>query len=108
AARAAQLAPDRRDLAWLAVRMCGRANDCDPSAPEEHLLKIDSSTCIVWLRALTHAQATDDASAIDSALSKIANSEHANVYFDSLVAGTTKELAVAQHAGSAKPTHLEM
>jgi hypothetical protein len=108
AARAAQLAPDRRDLGWLAIRMCGRATDCDTSAPEEHLLKIDPSNGVVWLRALTHSQATDDASAIDSALSKIANSEYVNVYFDPLVAATTRELAAAQHAGSSKPSKEEM
>jgi hypothetical protein len=108
AARAIELAPERRDLAWLAVRMCGRATDCDPSAPEQHLRKIDPSNGVVWFRALTHAQASDDGAAIDAALSGLGVSERVYVYFDTLVAATAPELAAAQHAGSTQPTGKEL
>jgi hypothetical protein len=108
AARAAELAPERRDLAWLAVRMCGRATDCDPGASEEHLRKIDPVNGVVWFRALTHAQAINDVGAIDAALDGLADSEHSYVYFDPLIAATAPELAAAQHAGSSKPTGREL
>jgi hypothetical protein len=103
AARAAELAPDRRDLAWLALRMCVRATDCDPGAAEQHIRKIDPTNGVVWIRALTHAQAIDNVGEIDSALTGLGNSERFYVYFDPLVAATAPELAAAQHVGSSQP-----
>jgi hypothetical protein len=108
AARAAELAPDRRDLAWLAVRMCNRATDCDPGAAEQHMRKIDPANGVVWIRPLTHAQAIDDIGAIDSALSGLGNSERYYVYFDPLVAATAPELAAAQHSGSSRASDKEL
>jgi hypothetical protein len=108
AARAAQLAPDRPDLAWLAVRMCNRASDCDPGAAEQHLRKIDPGNGVVWIRALTQAQAIGDVGAIDSALSGLGNSGRFYVYFDPLVAATAPELAAAQHVGSSRPSGKEL
>jgi hypothetical protein len=103
AARAAELAPGRRDLAWLAIRLCGRATDCDPGAAEQHLRKIDPGNGVVLIRALTHAQAIDDVSAIDAVLSTMANSDRFYVYFDPLVAATTPELAAARQVVAGKP-----
>jgi len=103
-ARAVQLAPDRRDLAWLAVRLCASSSDCDDTGPEKHFHDIDPANGIGSSGALTRAQRKNDAAAIDFALTAIGNSERFYVYFDPLVAATATELAAAQHQGAGQPT----
>ncbi len=103
-ARAVQLAPDRRDLAWLAVRLCASSSDCDEAGPEKHLHEVDPGNGIGSTGALTRAQRKNDAAAIDSALTAIGNSERFYVYFDPLVAATATELAAAQHQAPGQPT----
>jgi hypothetical protein len=102
-ARAVQLAPDRRDLAWLAVRLCASSSDCDDTAPEKHLREVDPGNGIGSTGALTRAQRKNDAAAIDAALTAIGNSERFYVYFDPLVAATATELAEAQARGAGQP-----
>jgi hypothetical protein len=103
-ARAVQLATDRRDLAWLAVRLCASSSDCDDTGPEKHFHDIDPANGIGSSGALTRAQRKNDAAAIDSALTTIGNSERFYVYFDPLVAATATELAAAQRQGAGQPT----
>jgi hypothetical protein len=98
-ARAVQLAPDRHDLAWLAVRLCASASDCDDSGPEKHLHDIDPGNGIGSTGALKRAQRRNDAAAIDAALTAIGSSERFYVYFNPLVAATASELAAVQHHG---------
>jgi len=100
-ARAVQLAPDRRDLAWLAVRLCASSNDCDDTAPEKHLHEVDPTNGIGSTGALTRAQRKNDLTGIDAALTAIANSERFYVYFDPLVAATATELAAVRQQGAA-------
>jgi hypothetical protein len=107
-ARAVQLAPGRRDLAWLAVRLCVSASDCDDSGPEKHLRDVDSANGIVSTGALTRAQRKNDATAIDSALTAIGSSERFYVYFNPLVAATASELAAVRHPGSGQPSGKEI
>jgi hypothetical protein len=102
-ARAVQLAPDRRDLAWLAVRLCASSSDCDAAGPEKHLHDIDPGNGIGSTGALTRAQRKNDTAGIDSALTAIGNSDRFYVYFDPLVAATAIELAAAQHQGPGQP-----
>lgn len=98
-ARAVQLAPDRRDLAWLAVRLCASSSDCDDTAPEKHLREVDPTNGIGSTGALTRAQRKNDVASIDAALTAIANSERFYVYFDPLVAATATELAAVYQKG---------
>jgi hypothetical protein len=98
-ARAVHLAPDRGDLAWLAVRLCAGASDCDDSGPEKHLQDVDPGNGIGSTGALLRAQRRNDAAAIDSALTAIGGSARFYVYFTPLVAATATELAAAQHHG---------
>jgi hypothetical protein len=107
-ARAVQLAPERRDLAWLAVRLCASASACDDSGPEKHLHDVDPGNGIASTGALTRAQRKNDAVAIDSALTAIGNSQRFYVYFDPLVAATATGLAAAQHRGTGQPTGKEI
>jgi hypothetical protein len=107
-ARAVGLAPGRGDLAWLAVRFCNIAADCDPAVPEQHLHAVDPGNGVVLMGALTRAQSKNDASAIDSTLDAIGNSERFHVYFDPLVAATAPELARVGHSGSGPPSRKEL
>jgi len=107
-ARAVELAPARGDLAWLAVRLCNIAADCDPVAPEQHLHAVAPGNGVALIGALTRAQARNDAGAIDAALEAIGNSERFYVYFDPLVAATAPELAQVRHRGSGPPSRNEL
>jgi hypothetical protein len=107
-ARAVELAPSRGDVAWLAVRLCNIAADCDPAVPEQHLHTVDPGNGVALMGTLTRAQAKGDASAIDSALAAIADSERFYVYFDPLVAATAPELARARHRGRGAPSRKEL
>jgi hypothetical protein len=107
-ARAVELAPGRGDLAWLAVRLCNIAAECDPVAPEQHLHAVAPGNGVALIGALTRAQARNDAGAIDSALEAIGNSERFHVYFDPLVAATAPELAQVRHRGSGPPSRKEL
>jgi hypothetical protein len=108
AARAVELAPSRGDLAWLAVRLCTVAADCDPAAPEQHLHAVDPVNGIALTGALQRAQAKNDATAIDSTLTAIGDSERFYVYFDPLVAATARDLAQVRHRGSGPPSGREL
>ena len=107
-ARAVELAPGRGDLAWLAVRLCNIAAECDPVAPEQHLHAVAPGNAVALIGALTRAQARNDAGAIDSALEAIGDSERFYVYFDPLVAATAPELARVRHRGSGPPSRKEL
>jgi hypothetical protein len=102
AARAVALAPDRRDLAWLAVRLCNISADCDAARPEQHLRSADPGNGVGFMTDLARAQAKNDAAAVSAALTAIGNSERVFVYFNPLVAATVPELATASHPGSAR------
>lgn len=108
AARAVELAPGRADLAWLAVRLCNIAADCDPAVPEQHLHGIDPGNGVALMGALLRAQAKNDVAATDSTLTALGNSERFYVYFDPLVAATAPELAQVRHRGSGAPSRKEL
>jgi len=108
ARRAAELAPERHDLAWLAVRMCNRAADCNPEAAEQHLRQVDPGNGILSIRKLVHALAVEDADGIDSALTALADSQYLYVYFDPLVASTATALVNAKPQGGGQPTRKEV
>lgn len=108
AARAVELAPDRRDLAWLAVRLCNSASDCDPAQSEQHLRSIDPKNGVGLMGDLTRAQARNEAAAIDATLSAIGASEHLYVYFTPLVLATAPELAMAHQSGSRQPSRKDV
>jgi hypothetical protein len=107
-ARAVGLAPDRADLAWLAVRLCNIAAECDPVDPEQHLHAVDPQNGVAFTGALVHAQAKNDAAAINSTLAAIGSSERFYVYFDPLVAATAPEVAQVRHRGSGPPSRNEL
>ncbi len=101
--RAVGLAPERRDLAWLAVRLCNSAPDCDPVESEKHLQTVDPRNAVGVMGDLARAEAKNDVAAVDAALTRIGDSEVFNVYFNPLVVATTPEVALARHPGARKP-----
>ena len=104
-ARAVQLAPDRRDLAWLAVRLCASSSDCNDAVVEKHLHDVDPTNGVGFMGALVRAQRKNDIAGVDAALTGLGNSEKFYVYFDPLIAATTPELAAAQHPGGIPSTN---
>jgi hypothetical protein len=107
-ARAVELAPGRGDLAWLAVRLCSIAADCDPAVPEQHLHAVDPGNGVALMGALLRAQAKNDVAALDATLTALGNSERFYVYFNPLVAATAPELARVRHRGSGPPSRKEL
>jgi hypothetical protein len=98
-ARAVQLAPGRRDLAWLAVRLCASSSDCNDAIAEKHLREVDPTNGVGFMGALVRAERKNDIAGVDAALTALGNSEKFYVYFDPLIAATTPELAAARHPG---------
>ncbi len=98
-ARAVQLAPERRDLAWLAVRLCASSSDCNDAAAEKHLRDVDPTNGAGYMGALARAQRKNDVAGVDAALSGLGDSENFHVYFDPLIAATAPELAASRHPG---------
>jgi len=96
-ARAVQLAPDRRDLAWLAIRLCASAPDCDPVNPEAHLRDIDPRNAVGFMGDLARSQRKNDVAGVDAALTSIGQSERTYVYYNPLVVATATELLAAGH-----------
>lgn len=93
--RAVELAPARPDLAWLAVRLCDSASDCDSSQPNRHLREVAPSNGVGFWGDLARAQAKNDVAGVDVALTAIGNSDGVFVYFNPLIAATAPELAAA-------------
>lgn len=108
AARAVELAPTRRDLAWLAIRLCDSASDCDPAQPEQHLRSIDPKNGMGLMGELRRAQVKNDVAATDAALTAIGDSERMFVYFTPLVAATAPELAAAYRPGGRAPSRADL
>jgi hypothetical protein len=106
--QAVQKAPERSDLAWLAVRLCISAPDCDLPAREAHLRSLAPANSASYLGSLNRAQAANDAAGVDAALRSMGDAEHFDVYFNSLVALGSRELAGAAQSGGTKPNRQEL
>jgi hypothetical protein len=91
-AKAAQLAPDRADLAWLHARLCAEIAGCQPEPIETRLRKLDPGNGAVWLGALSRAQAKRDTQAERQLLETIARAERFDLYWTTLVSRLTPAL----------------
>jgi hypothetical protein len=107
-ARAVESAPGRSDIAWLAIRLCSSAADCDPAGAEQHLRTVDPANGAGWLGALTRAGAANDTGAVDAALAAIGDAGRLNVYFNPLTVATTREIVSVEQVGQAKVSRKEL
>ncbi len=103
-AHAVQLAPQRAELAWLAVRMCDTSDSCDARQSEQHLRAVDPSNAAGWIGELGRAQRGNDPLAIDAALDAIGRAQAFRVYFEPLVVATTAQLIAIRASGEQMPS----
>lgn len=106
--RAVELAPDRAELAWLAVRLCDADADCDSAGPERHLREVDPANAAGYLGELSRARLRNDSAGVDAALFSISRAERLAVYFNPLVVLTTEQVAFARQGGKGRPTPREL
>jgi hypothetical protein len=88
--RATAAAPERPDLAWLAIRICREASTCDPEPEEARLRSLDPANGVGWLDALARADASGNAAAELTALSALGRTERVDLYWTTLIAHLTR------------------
>ena len=91
--RAAELARDHPDLAWLHIQACRIVDTCDPEPVEARLRSLDQRNGAGWLEALHRASRRGDEPARAEALAAIARSERVDLYWTALVAGMSRQVA---------------
>ncbi len=102
-ADAVRLAPQRAELAWLAVRLCDTSESCDARQTEQHLRAVDPDNAAGWIGELGRAQRGNDPVAIDAALDAIGRAQAFRVYFEPLVVATTAQLIAIRGPGEQMP-----
>jgi hypothetical protein len=77
--------PDRRELLWLAARLCGDVARCQPEKFEARLRKIDPGNGVVWTGPLSRAQEKQDFAAESHILEALSREARLDVYWNSLL-----------------------
>jgi len=83
--RAAALAPQRYDLAWLNFHLCSESKSCNAAALASRLQGLDPGNALSWLWPLDRDEAVDGNAQAMAALKKMAASEHFDVEWVSIV-----------------------
>lgn len=92
-AQASLIAPERADLALLNIQFCQADASCDPEPLEIRLRGMDEKNGAGWLGALARASKSGDEQAKSAALAAIARSERVDVYWTTLVARLSRQVA---------------
>jgi beta-lactamase regulating signal transducer with metallopeptidase domain len=92
-AQASLLAPERADLVWLHIQLCEAVASCDPEPLERRLQVLDEKNGAGWLGALARASKRGDEAAKSAALAAVARSGRVDVYWTTLVARLTPQVA---------------
>jgi hypothetical protein len=82
-ARATELAPDRKDLMWLHVRLCNESRGCEPEPVEARFRKADPQNGAVWLGVLGRSQARRDTRAEDQIIEAMSRAQNFDVRWTS-------------------------
>jgi hypothetical protein len=88
-ARAVSEAPDRPDLVWLNVRLCGEVEGCDPQPLEVRLRALDPDNGAAWFDSMGRAEKRHDVVAVRQGLSAIATSRRFDTYWNATVVHIT-------------------
>jgi len=91
AGRAMAMAPKRADLAYLGLLICHQQPSCPSQPYEERLRELDPANGVVWLFALRRAR--QDGSAMNAALTGLAQAQRVDLYWTALVSHMTAALA---------------
>src|SRR5690606_18510873 len=78
--RAIDQAPDRKELVWLAIRLCPDVPRCDPAVYEARLRKLDPGNGVVWMGPLARAQGRGDDAAATQILEALSRETRFDVY----------------------------
>jgi hypothetical protein len=97
AARAANAAPERADLAFLQLQLCESAPTCDPLPLEKHLRLLDPANGITWIYALLRADREHRPQDWEAARTGLAQTQRVDLYWNHIVAHLSK--AVTGTAG---------
>jgi hypothetical protein len=87
--RATEAAPDRRDLAWLHLRLCVERIGCEPEPLESRLRQLDRDNGAVWLSVLGRAQARGDSAAAEQVLEAMSRAPRFDLYWTTTMASLT-------------------
>lgn len=98
-ARATELAPDRQDLMWLHMRLCGEARGCEAEPIETRFRKADPRNGAAWLGVLGRAQARRDGRAEDQILEAMSRAENFDVRWTSLLWRLTEAIRSTTQSG---------
>lgn len=91
-ARAVAAAPQRADLQWLQIQLCGKTASCATEAMEARLHLLAPENGASWLPALARAGTAGDEEAKRTLIQSIARSSRIETYWTELIAGLTPPL----------------
>lgn len=83
---ALEQAPERKELVWLAARLCVDVPRCEPEVYESRLRKLDPGNGVVWMGPLADAQARGDDAAETQILEALSRESRFDVYWNTLLA----------------------
>ncbi|HEY3786523.1 MAG TPA: hypothetical protein VGL55_14700 [Steroidobacteraceae bacterium] len=92
-ARAAALAPQRADLAWLQIQICLKLTACDPEPLGERLRTLDPSNGAGWFGLLARASLSGDQHSEEAALLAISATDRVDIYWTTLISRLTSAAA---------------
>lgn len=81
ARKATDGAPDRADLAWLALSMCIEEQLCDPQPLEARLRALDPANGAAWLGSVTRAFQAKRSDRLAASLEGMAATDHVYTYW---------------------------
>jgi beta-lactamase regulating signal transducer with metallopeptidase domain len=92
-AQASLRAPERADLVWLHIQICGAVASCDPQPLERRLRALDANNGAGWFGAMVRAGNSDDEEAKSAAWAAIARTPRVDIYWTTLIARLSPQVA---------------
>jgi hypothetical protein len=90
--RAAALAPERADLAWLKIMACTRAEGCDPTPFAAALHKLDPGNGAAWGALIYRASKLNQSEAVQRYLAAMGEAQRYDLYWNTRIAHFTNAL----------------